>query len=486
MLTLLSRLAVRVAVRRFADVLVAAAVRLGGLRAAVALLLLLPAVAEAQEERADWLDIELGKSVVLTTPRVPTAIAITDPAVAVAVTLGAANKIQVQGVSIGTTDLVVQYGPGVLPTIYEITVHRDLSDLVRRIDSIVEGEPPRVYPLGERIVVEGPVDDLDTLEQVALVARIYDETFVNLMEVRGDHQVQLEVLFAEVSRTAARELGLNILYGDQVFGAGLIGPVSGAVQFANQQMFDTFRSTAEDGFVGSPVIGGMSIGGYSQEFKVAGVIGALDDYKVGKILAQPTLLALSGQKSEFLAGGEIPIPTPQGGGAGTTITITYKEYGVKLWFIPTVLASDVIDVQMYVEISEPDFSVATRVAGFDVPGFISRKGQTHLRLENGMTFAVAGLLTENTTYSRIGVPGLGRLPLVGAFFRVVRHVREEQEVVIYVTPRLVRPLAPGEVPAAPGTTENNNPSDFELYILGMDHRPNSRTGTATGAVGLQR
>src|SRR5262245_45204999 len=301
-----------------------------------AVLLLLPAVASAQEERADWLDIELGKSVVLTTPRVPTAIAITDPAVAVAVTLGAANKIQVQGVSIGTTDLVVQYGPGVLPTIYEITVHRDLSDLVRRIDSIVEGEPPRVYPLGERIVVEGPVDDLDTLEQVALVARIYDENFVNLMQVRGDHQVQLEVLFAEVSRTAARELGLNILYGDQVFGAGLIGPVSGAVQFANQQMFDTFRSTAEDGFVGTPVIGGMSIGGYSQEFKVAGVIGALDDYKVGKILAQPTLLALSGQKSEFLAGGEIPIPTPQGGGAGTTITIVFKEYGVKLWFIPTV------------------------------------------------------------------------------------------------------------------------------------------------------
>jgi pilus assembly protein CpaC len=443
-------------------------------------------VAHAQEERADWLDIELGKSVVLTTPRVPTAIAITDPDVAVAVTLGAANKIQVQGVSIGTTDLVVQYGPGVLPTIYEITVHRDLSDLVRRIDSIVEGEPPRVYPLGDRIVVEGPVDDLDTLEQVALVTRIYDEEFVNLMVVRGDHQVQLEVLFAEVSRTASRELGLNVLYGDRAAAVGIVGPVTGAVQYANQGLFDLVKSTAADGFVGNPVIGGFTIGGFSQQFKIAGVIGALDDYKVGKILAQPTLLALSGQKSEFLAGGEIPIPTPQGGGAGTTITIEFKEYGVKLWFIPTVLAGDVIDVQMYVEISEPDFSVATRVAGFDVPGFISRKGQTHLRLENGMTFAVAGLLTDNTTFARVGVPGLGRIPLIGAFFRTVRHVREESEVVIYVTPRLVRPLAPGEIPAAPGTTENNNPSDFELFVLGMSHRPNSRTATATGAVGLQR
>lgn len=454
---------------------------------ATSLPLLAPSVAQAQEERSDWLDIELGKSIVVTTPRVPTAIAITDPNVAVAVTLGVANKIQVQGTSIGTTDLIVQFGPGVPPLIYEITVHRDLSDLVRRIDSIVEGEPPRVYPLGERIVVEGAVDDLDTLEQVALVSRIYDEEFVNLMSVRGDHQVQLEVMFAEVSRSAARELGLNVLYGNRSIGAVMAGPVTGLTQIANAQLADVIFSAAGNAEVGTPVVGGYSLGAYVQQVNVAAIMGMLDDYKMGKILAQPTLLSLSGQKSEFLAGGEIPIPTPQGGGTGgTTITIQYKEYGVKLWFIPTVLAGDVIDVQMYLEISEPDYSVATRVAGLDVPGFISRKGLSHLRLENGMTFAVAGLLSDNVTYARIGIPGLGRLPLVGALFRTVRHVREESEVVIYVTPRLVRPLAPGEVPAAPGTTENNNPSDFELFLLGMDHRPNSRTATATGAVGLQR
>jgi len=454
--------------------------------ALLALTLVASTVAHAQEDRADWLDIELGKSLVITTPRVPSAIAITDPNVAVAVTLGVANKIQIQGVAIGTTDLVVQFGPGVPPLSYEITVHRDLSDLIRRIDSIVEGEPPRVYPLGERIVVEGPVDDLDTLEQVALVSRIYDPDFVNLMSVRGDHQVQLEVMFAEVSRTASRELGLNVLYGTPAAAAGLIGPVTGAVQFANPSLINTVVSAAQDGFVGTPVVGGMSIGGFLQQINLAAVLGTLDDYKVAKILAQPTLVSLSGQKAEFLSGGQVPIPTPQGGAGGTTVTITYKDYGVELWFIPTVLANDVIDVQMYVEISEPDFSVATRVAGLEVPGFITRKSQNHIRLENGMTFAVAGLLSDNVTYSRIGIPGLGRLPLIGAAFRSVSHVRDETEVVIYVTPRLVRPLAPGEVPAAPGTTENNNPSDFELFILGMDHRPNSRTATPTGAVGLQR
>lgn len=445
------------------------------------------APASAQESQSDYFDIELGKSIVFTTPRVPSAIAITDPAVAVAVTLGVANKIQVQGVSIGTTDLVVQFGPGVPPLVYEITVHRDLSDLVRRIDSIVEGEPPRVYPLGERIVVEGPVDDLDTLEQVALVSRIYDEEFVNLMSVRGDHQVQLEVLFAEVSRTATRQLGLNVLWGNAGQNALLSGPLNGKVQVANPQLLSALTTGAgQNGFVGSPVLGGFTLGGYLAQFDVAALIGVLDDYKVGKILAQPTLVSLSGQKAEFLSGGQIPIPTPQGGAGGSTVTIQYKSYGVQLWFIPTVLAGDVIDVQMYIEVSEPDFSVATRVAGFDVPGFFTRTSQNHVRLENGMTFAVAGLLSDDVTYSRVGVPGLGRLPLIGTLFRAVNHVRDETEVVIYVTPRLVRPLAPGEVPAPPGTTENNNPSDFELFILGMDHRPNSRTATATGAVGLQR
>ena len=442
--------------------------------------------AYAQEDRGSWLDIEVGKSVTVTTPKVPSAIAVTDAEVAITQTLGAANKIQVQGKSIGTTDLIVQFGPGVQPLIYEITVHRDLSDLIRRIDSIVEGEPPRVYPLGERIVVEGPVDDLDTLEQVALVSRIYDEEFVNLMHVRGDHQVQLEVLFAEVSRTGTRSLGLNVIYGDRAINAAMVGPVGGNNTFLNPQLADVTSVAPVSGAVGNPVLGGFTIGGYVQAIDMAAVLGVLDDYRLGKILAQPTLVSLSGQQSEFLAGGEIPVPVPQGGGGAVNVTIQYKEYGVKLVFVPTVLAGDVIDVRMQLEISEPDYANGTSVLGVAVPGFITRKGANHLRMESGKTFAVAGLLSDNVNYTRIGVPGLGRLPLIGTLFRTVAHTREETEVVIYVTPRLVRPLAQGEVPGAPGTTENNNPSDFELFILGMAHRPNSRTASPTGAVGLQR
>ncbi len=442
---------------------------------------LLPLTASAQEERADWLDIEVGKSVVLETPRVPTAIAITDPNVVNVESLGEASKIQVQGTAIGTTDLIVQFGPGIPPMIYELTVHRDMSDLIRRIDAVVEGEPPRVYPLGERIVVEGEVDDLDTLEKVALVSRIYDEEFVNLMTVRGDHQVQLEVVFAEVSRTGTRDLGLNVLWGSGNLAAGLFAPTKGGQSVIHQGV-----DMINGGAVNGTNAGSYSVAAWAAPIDLAGVLSVLDGYNLGKILAQQTLISLSGQQAEFHSGGAVPIPSPSGNGGSSSIRIEYKEYGVHMVFVPTVLANDVIDVRVTVEVSELDPASGTRITGFEVPGFITRRGDTHLRIESGMTFAVAGMLSEKTTMARVGVPGLGRIPLIGTFFRTVHHVREEKEVVIFVTPRMVRPLAAGEVPAAPGTTENNNPSDLELYILGMDHRPGSRTAQPTGAVGLQR
>ena len=271
-------------------------------------------LAHAQEERADWLDIEVGKSVVLETPRVPTAIAVTNPQVVDFQVLDEASKIQLQGVSIGTTDLIVQFGRGVPPMIYELTVHRDLSDLIRRIDAIVEGEAPRVFPLGERIVIEGVVDDLDTLEQVALVAAIFDPEFVNLMQVRGDHQVQLEVIFAEVSWTGTRELGLNLLYGSGGVGTALISSTAGGALSVTHPGLSATEGVTNT--VGQAFGTGYALGGFFSPIDLAAVISILDQHQLGKILAQPTLSSLSGQQSSFLAGGQVPIPSPMMGGGG--------------------------------------------------------------------------------------------------------------------------------------------------------------------------
>lgn len=418
---------------------------------------LAPELALAAEPRGDWLDIEVGKSVVIETPKNATAIAITDPTVADIVPLASANKIQVQGKSVGTTDLIIQLGPGSEPTRFDITVHTDLSDLIRRIGEIVEGEPPRVYPLAKHIVVDGPVPDLDTLEEVASMARAFDPEFVNLMTVRGDHQVQLELILAEVSRNATREIGMTWAFSDSATGidVGLTQPTTPGRSFGLNTLFD-------DG-------GGIAVDAQ---------LDLLDDYNLAKYLAQPTIVCLSGQQCEFLAGGEIPFLAS----GGLTAQTQFKEYGVKLSFVPTILASNVVDLRVQIELSEIDQSVVIN----GTPGLISRKSKSHVRVGNGHTMAISGILLEHTSYARSEVPLLGRIPVVGLLFRYTKHVKDERELVVFVTPRLVRPLGPGEVPAYPGQTEDNNPTDLELFLLGLDHRPGSRTAEPTGDIGLQR
>lgn len=449
---------------------------LSGLIAAFLLVLALavPQTAQAQD---DWIDIELGKSKVKEFPGRVTAIAITNPQVARVQQLASASRYQIQGVSVGSTDLIVTMEGSTRPMTFEITVHRDLSDLIRRIDAIVEGEPPRVYPLNENIVIQGAVDDLDTLEQISMVARVFDPEFVNLMSVRGDHQVQLEVVFAEASRSGLREIGINLFWGNnlgfvQIDGPNsvslnpIVDPATGAVQVQN------------------PVAGGFDIiGSFSRPINASAIFSVTDDYRLTKTLAQPTMVVLSGQQGEFLSGGQIPLPAPGGMGA---VMVQLQPYGVRLSFVPTVLAGDVIDLRVFVEISDVDFATSTRLAGLEVPGFLTQSSRSHLRISSGMTFAMAGLLQETTQYSKAQFPFLGDLPIIGALFRYVRHFREEREIMIFVTPRLVRPLGPGEVPAAPGTSEDNNTNDLQFYLLGLDRRPGSRTAEPAGSVGLQR
>lgn len=453
----------------------AAALALGGAWAA-------PAQADERlDPNADWVDVEVGKSFVFRQPKQIKRVLISDDQVADAKLLEE-GQFQVRGVSVGTTDLWIWYADNPdRPVKYELTIHRDISDLIRRVDQLVDGTPPRIYPIEDRLVVEGPVSSVELLERVASMARVYDEDFVNLMTVEGDHQIQLRVVFAEVNRTGLRELGLNAMYGNSnALGIGLDGP-----------------TTTASGLVARPgladVNGGLVQAPAAEAFNVLGIVGGpinvsailsvLEQNSLSKTLAQPTLVALSGQQAEFLAGGEIPIPVAQ---FGNRISIEFKEYGVKLVFVPTVLGEEVIDVRVYVEVSDVDVSTAIRVTGIEIPGFLARKSQSHLRLESGTTFAMAGMLHETVQATSAKIPVLGDLPILGSLFRYVRHRRNETELMIFVTPELVRPMAPGEVPAAPGTTENHNPTDFEFFLLGMDHRAGSRTAEPTGPIGLSR
>ena len=467
------------------------------LSAAIAALLCLfigfgtPSTATAQDApRTTWIDVEVGQSSIQKSSRPFARVLISDPSVA-EIKLLEEGQFQIRGLAIGSTDLWIWYRDDLEhPEVFELTVRRDLSDLITRVEDIVpEGPTPHIYPLNDRIVVEGSVPDLITMERIASIVMVYDENFVNLMSVRGDHQVQLEVVFAEVSRSAVREMGLNFLWGNDYAAGTIISPSTTADRGGtfNPDRADAGLQPADlinGGAVYTAGSGAFALMGVLDDpANIAAVLSVLEQHGVTKILAQPTLVALSGQQAEFLAGGEIPVPVAQ---TNNRITLEFKEYGVKLGFVPTVLGNDIIDVRMQVEVSEIDTSTSTRITGIEIPGFLSRKAESHLRVSDGMTFAVAGMLSESMRYTRASVPLLGDIPIVGAAFSYTSHRRDETELMIFVTPRLVRPMDESELPPLPGSDEDNNPNDFELYWLGMDHRAGSRGAEPSGDVGMKR
>jgi pilus assembly protein CpaC len=427
----------------------------------------------ADTDAAASIEVVAGESFIYRGERAINRIVVSDDTVAT-VNLLEEGQFQVRGLAAGRTDIWVWFRDEPdSPTRYsvKVNIYRDLTQLQESVDGVVGpgGDPVTVRDLGGRLVVEGTVTDVVVLERIAAVASVYDPEFVNLLTVAGDHQVQLEVVFAEVSRSRLRDLGVDLWWdsGSLIPGAGVTlgsGAPPGVAQTFN-------------------LVGTLTAG-----FDLMASLKVLEQHNLSKVLARPTLVALSGQKAEFLAGGEVPIPVAQ---FGDRVSIEFREFGVKVSFVPTVLADEVVDVRVYVEVSDIDTTNTLRTANVTIPGFRSRKSQSHLRLASGMTFAMAGMLDERITSTRSKVPGIGDIPILGALFRRVEHNREETELVIFVTPRLVRPLAPDEVPPVPGLQIDNDPGDFEFFMLGLDHQPKRKkkddaSQQPAGPVGVER
>ncbi len=437
----------------------------------------------AAQVPAAVIDVALGESVVRLERRAVKRVLLSDPGVA-DLRLLEEGQYQVRGLRLGSTDLWVWYADAAAtPVKYTVVVGADLADLQRRVGEASAGAPVRVYALRERVVVEGVVPDVETLEHVVQLVRVHDKEFVNLLTVRGDHQVQLKVVFAEVNRTSLRELGLNALLKPEGMLATLSGP-----QTSNLGSSVTYQSQGAAPSIGQGVLGAATADAFQLVGYVRGVGGGaallsvLEQNDVARTLARPTLAALSGQEATFLGGGRIPIPVQQ---QNNQISIAFEEYGVKLSFVPTVLAGEVIDVATSVEVSELDRGNALKLSGVEVPAITTRKGQSRLRIGNGMTFALAGMLSERVVSTRAGVPLLSDIPVVGALFRYVRHQRTDTELVIFVTPELIRPLSAGEVPVVPGSDLDLAPSDLELFLLG--HAGGVGAAIApVGPVGVER
>ena len=330
------------------------------------------------------------------------------------------------------------------------------SQLKEAIHKILPEEKDiRVMPTGESITLSGTVSSTSNLSQVLVLAdSYYPKKVVNLLEVGGVHQVMLEVRVAEISRSLLRRLGVNFNYisdSGTNFGISMLGNLTRLGTWPTGSLGVSDRINAIFRFTGA--------GATWTTF-----IDALKEEGLLKVMAEPTLITMSGKSANFLAGGEFPIPVPQPSGTGTTITVEYKPFGVGLNFSPVVLSSKKISMQVAPEVSDLDFSNAIQVSGFVIPALTTRRVSTTVELGDGQSFAIAGLLKDNVREVVSKFPLLGDIPILGVLFRSSSFQKNETELIIIVTPHLVKPLnlAKQTLP----TDQYIEPNDFEFYLLG--------------------
>lgn len=400
------------------------------------------------------LEVTLGKSVVVETEVPITRASLANPAVADAVVLSP-RQIYVTGTGVGGTNLTLWQSEEEVYRLYNISVQPDVSELKEQIYQLFPEETGvRVTTSREHIAVSGTVSSAPRLSHVLSVAEAYAPgKVVNLLQVGGVQQVMLEVRVAEMNRELVRRLGINVGYANEA-GQGFVTTIG--------ELGATVAEAATTGGYGLVPVAANALVRFSQggdQWTV--LLDALKENGLAKILAEPTLVALSGQEANFLAGGEFPIPVPQGFG---TVSITYKKFGVGLSFTPVVLGGNVISIKVAPEVSELDFTNAVVLNGFLIPAITTRRAATVLELRDGQSFAVAGLIRSSVREKLSKYPMLGELPILGSLFRSSQFLRNETELIILVTPRLVKPIE-GESVRVP-TDDFVEPNDLDFFGFG--------------------
>jgi pilus assembly protein CpaC len=324
----------------------------------------------------------------------------------------------------------------------------------------------RVIESNGMLTLSGTVSSAVNLSQTLAVAESYaPEKIVNLLEVGGVQQVMLELRFAEMSRSLTKRMGINfnaLSSSGRNIGLSLLNNLTSIDAVSNDLVFvpGINQGVPVGGSVGDAINGVIRFLGDGVTWTV--FIDALKESGLVKILAEPTLITLSGQKAVFLAGGDFPFPVPQ---ENCAFSIEFKEYGVGLSFTPTVLGDGKISLNVAPEVSNLDFSTAVFISGFVVPGLNTRRVETSIELADGQSFAIAGLLQENVREVVSKFPILGELPVLGALFRSSSFQKNETELIVIATPHLVKPLDMGRQPLP--TDQFVEPNDFEFYLLGQ-------------------
>jgi pilus assembly protein CpaC len=408
------------------------------------------------------------------------------------------RSLSILGKKNGTTRVSAYAEGKKLIGVFDVEVVYDTSLLQTEIRRRFPNADLRVTAVNGRIMLSGNAPDGPTVDKAVLIAKQFGPDVINSVNVMSPQQVMLEVRFVEATRQAGRDLGVQWnVFGQHTLanignrttasqlpvtntGGGLFsqpgvtagGPnvTSSAVTISPIDVAGVLSGTAPFGTIVSKLI--------SKGFETDAIISALETKGVARSLAEPNLVALSGDTASFLAGGEYPIPVP---GALGTITIDYKKYGVGLAFTPTVLSGGLINMKIEPEVSQLDFSHTVTIAGLAVPPLIVRRASTTVELRDGQSFVIGGLLQSVGQNSIEQMPWLGDVPVLGALFRSSSYQKNETDLAIIVTPRLVRPARPGDVIKTPLDT-SAPVNDVDLFLMGKTELPLAKARLVNGVL----
>ncbi|MBI5606329.1 MAG: type II and III secretion system protein family protein [Deltaproteobacteria bacterium] len=421
------------------------------------------------------LNLILGKSIIIQSQKPIKRVSLAEPRIADAMVL-TPHQLYLVGKTSGSTNVTIWEDENKISDVLDLEVAPDLTQLKERLHTLFPEEKGlRLHYNQDYITLSGTVSNSANLSQILSLVEPYAPydkenkkgRIVNLLQVGGVHQVMLEVRVSEMSRNVVKRFGFNfgLLNRSGEIGLTLLNNLSNLPPKGLAPLSGSGVYTSIDGYPLDPLAVSSNINGVLR-FLVNGtpwtvLIDALKENGLLKVLAEPTLITQSGQKANFLAGGEFPIPYSSGLG---TVSVEYKPFGVGLAFTPTVLSNGKIHMQVAPEVSELDFSNAVVVQGFLLPSINTRRVATSIELGDGQSFAIAGLLKEDVREVVSKFPVLGDIPILGSLFRSSAFRKNESELIVIVTPHLVKPLDMTKQTLP--TDQFVEPTDFEFYLLG--------------------
>jgi pilus assembly protein CpaC len=401
--------------------------------------------AGASNTETSEVQLLVGRSTLLNVGNNITRVSLTSPNVADAM-VTTPSQLLIHGKAPGTISMFVWDKAGGIKR-FEVIVKRDLSQLGEQFKQLFPGEPISIHSNGKDVVVSGIVSSKYVVDKAAEVAAGYvekKEDVVNLLRQQegvATNQVLLRVRFAEVSRSAMTELGVSLFANgtDQGrwFGRTTTDQIPGPRFDDGKLIFSDF----------------LNLFLFDAKNQVGGVIRALQNKGLFQSLAEPNLIAENGKEASFLAGGEYPYPVVQGGSDRNSVTIQFKEFGVRLNFTPTIVGDDLVKLKVRPEVSSLDFSNALTLEGFRVPAISTRRTETEVELQDGQTFAIAGLMNNTMTSQLQKIPGIGDIPVLGLLFKSKAAQKNQTELVVMITPTILRRGSTGVSPKLPNLIE---------------------------------